>query len=63
MNTTIVMYSWKNVADALIKEEIVTITDGVYYITDINKLINYILEGKKWRDIELTDLYGNKKME
>lgn len=59
LNTPIVMYSWKNVADALIKEEIVTITDGVYYITDINKLINYILEGKKWSDIGLTDLYGN----
>ena len=30
-----------------------------YYITDMNKLLNYILEGKKWADIGLPMLYGN----
>ena len=58
LNTPIVIYSWGSVVDALIKEEIVTETDGVYYITDMNKLMNYILEGKKWSDIGLP-LYGN----
>ena len=58
LNTPIVIYSWDEVVDALIKENIVTETDGVYYITDMNKLFNYILEGKKWSDIGL-DLYGN----
>ena len=58
LNTPIVIYSWKDVVDALIKENIVTETDGVYFITDMNKLINYILEGKKWSDIGLTSLYG-----
>ena len=58
LNTPIVIYSWAKVVDALIKEGIVTETDGVYYITDMNKLINYILEGKKWSDIGLTNLYG-----
>lgn len=58
LNTPIVIYSWAPVVDALIKESIVTETDGVYYITDMNKLINYILEGKKWRDIGLNSLYG-----
>lgn len=58
LNTPIVIYSWKEVVDALIKENIVTETDGVYYITDMNKLINYILDGKKWSDIGLTNLYG-----
>ena len=57
LNTPIVIYSWKDVVDALIKEEIVTDRDGVYFITDMNKLMNYILEGKKWTDIGL-DLYG-----
>ena len=60
LNTPIVIYSWKAVADKLIAEGIVSIAeDGVYYITDMNKLINYILEGKSWSSIGLTDLYGN----
>lgn len=58
LNTPIVIYSWGKVVDALINEKIVTETDGVYYITDMNKLINYILEGKKWSDIGLSNLYG-----
>ena len=58
LNTPIVIYSWGKVVDALISESIVTETDGVYYITDMNKLINYILEGKKWSDIGLSNLYG-----
>ena len=59
LNTPIVIYSWKEVVNALIKEKIVTKEDGVYYITDMNKLIDYILNGKKWKDIGLKDLYGN----
>ena len=57
LNTPIVIYSWGEVVDALIKEKIVTETDGVYYITDMDKLITYRLEGKKWKDIGL-NLYG-----
>lgn len=59
LNTPIVIYSWKEVVNALIKEKIVTNEAGVYYITDMNKLIDYILNGKKWKDIGLKDLYGN----
>ena len=58
LNTPIVIYSWDKVVDALMQENIVTETDGVYYITDMTKLINYILEGKKWSDIGLNGLYG-----
>ena len=58
LNTPIVIYSWKEVVDALIKENIVTNNNGVYYITDMNKLIDYILTGKKWKDIGLNNLYG-----
>ena len=58
LNTPIVIYSWDEVVDALINEKIVTEQEGVYYITDMNKLLNYILEGKKWSDIGLTRLYG-----
>ena len=59
LNTPIVIYSWKDVVDSFIKEKIVTEKDGVYYITDMEKLLNYILQGKKWSDIGLTSLYGN----
>ena len=60
LNTPIVIYSWKEVADALMKEEIVKKDEeGVYYITNMNKLIEYILNGKTWQNIGLTDLYGN----
>ena len=58
LNTPIVIYSWKGVVEALTKENIVTETDGVYYISDMNKLISYILVGKKWQDIGLNNLYG-----
>ena len=58
LNTPIVIYSWGEVVDALAKENIVTKKDDIYFITDMNKLMDYILEGKKWSDIGL-DLYGN----
>jgi hypothetical protein len=59
LNTPIVIYSWAEVVDCLEAENIVTQKDGVYYITDMNKLLEYILEGKKWSDIGLDQLYGN----
>ena len=58
LNTPIVIYSWQKVVDALINEGIVSEVEGVYYISDMNKLMNYILEGKKWSDIGLPELYG-----
>lgn len=59
LNTPIVIYSWGEVVDALEKENIVTKSNNVYYITDMNKLLEYILQGKKWSDIGLNQLYGN----
>lgn len=58
LNTPIVIYSWDIVTDALIKENIVTLRDGVYYITDMEKLIQYIVEGKTWADIGFDQIYG-----
>ena len=58
LNTPIVIYSWDEVVKALMDQNIVTQTDGVYYITDMPKLIEYILDGKSWSDISLTKLYG-----
>lgn len=59
LNTPIVIYSWDTVVDALIEQKIVTEKDGIYYITDMPKLISYILEGKKWKDIGVDMLYGS----
>ena len=59
LNTPIVIYSWDTVVDCLIAENIVTLQDGTYYITDMNKLLSYILEGKKWSEIGLDKLYGS----
>ena len=59
LNTPIVIYSWAEVVDSLIAQNIVTQQDGVYYITDMNGLMNYILTSKKWSDIGLNKLYGN----
>ena len=59
LNTPIVIYSWDTVVDALMNENIVTEKGGVYYITDMDKLLNYILEGKTWKDIGLDSLYGS----
>ncbi len=58
LNTPIVIYSWQKVVDSLMKEGIVTEKDGVYYISNMNKLMQYILEGKSWADVGLTELYG-----
>ena len=58
LNTPIVIYSWKDVAEALINEKIVTKEDNVYYITDMNKLLENILNGKTWKEIGLPSIYG-----
>ncbi len=58
LNTPIVFYSWEPVVEALIKEKIVEKKDGIYYMTDPTKLINYMVQGKKWKDIGLNDLFG-----
>ncbi len=59
LSTPIVIYSWDKVVDKLIEQEIVTKRGELYYITNMNKLIDYILEGKKWSDIGLDSIYGS----
>lgn len=58
-NSPIVLYSWDIVADALIKENIVTIKDGIYFVSDLPRLVEFAVDGKKWSDIGLNQLYGN----
>jgi len=57
-NSPIVLYSWDIVTDALIRENIVTVRDSIYFITDLPRLIGLAVGGKKWADIGLSQLYG-----
>ncbi|KJR40884.1 hypothetical protein MCHI_003218 [Candidatus Magnetoovum chiemensis] len=58
-NSPIVLYSWDIVTKALIEHKIVEEMDKSYYIVDFPKLINLIVQGTKWTEIGLNDLYGN----
>ena len=53
LNTPIVIYTWDTMIGTLLNEKIITEHSGVYYITDMNKLLSYITEEKKWSDIGL----------
>lgn len=56
-NTPIVLYSHKNVADALEREGVVSQVDGVYY-ADMEKLTELMLNETTWSEIGLPELYG-----
>ena len=58
LNTPIVIYSWADVVDKFVEQGIVKEQGGVYYITDMSKLMSYILNSTKWSDIGLNQLYG-----
>lgn len=55
-STPLVIYSWMDVVDHLVAENVVTLDDDTYYISNPNKLFNYILNGKKWNEIGLKSL-------
>ena len=60
LNTPIVFYSWDKIVDALIANKLAEEKDGIYYVTDMEKLVDYILNGKKWSELGVTDdIYGN----
>ena len=60
LNTPIVFYSWDKIVDALIANKLAEEKDGIYYVTDMEKLVSYILNGKKWSELGVTDdIYGN----
>lgn len=57
-NTPIVLYSHKAVAEALMTDGTVTLSEGVYY-ADMQKLTEKITSGVTWADAGLPELYGN----
>ncbi|MEL7623869.1 MAG: hypothetical protein AAGU12_09800 [Clostridiales bacterium] len=58
LNTPVVIYSWDQVAEALINEGIVEVREGTYFIKDMKGLLTMIQEGRKWSDIGLTNVFG-----
>lgn len=58
LNTPIVLYTRRAVADALLAEGIAGETEGVCYV-DMEKLTEYIETDTAWADIGLSQLYGN----
>jgi len=60
LNTPIVFYSWDKIVDALIANKLVEEQNGVYYVTNMEKLVDYILNGKSWKELGVSDdIYGN----
>ena len=58
LNTPIVLYTRSAVAQAMIAEGIVSISDGVYSV-DMKKLVEAIESGTTWEEIGLSQLYGS----
>ncbi|MGD9684517.1 MAG: hypothetical protein AB7W16_25415 [Candidatus Obscuribacterales bacterium] len=58
-NSPLVLYSHKPIVDALIKEGIVAKQDETYYVVDFPKLIDYVRQGKTWKDIGLPMMAGS----
>jgi hypothetical protein len=61
-SSPIVIYSWKDIADALIKQGLVKQVSGTYYIVDMPKLVQLMEEGKTWSDVGVPSLYGKVKV-
>lgn len=56
-NTPIVLYTHKNVADALTQAGVVSERDGVFY-ADMKRLADLLETGTQWSEIGLNELYG-----
>jgi hypothetical protein len=49
--TPMVIASWKPIADILIENGIVQKDAGVYWISDMGKLLTFMASGTRWRDL------------
>jgi hypothetical protein len=62
LSSPVVIYSWKDIAEALTKQGLVKKVDSAYYIVDMPKLVKLMEEGKTWSDVGLPALYGKIKV-
>jgi len=58
LNTPIVVYSWKEVVDALERAGLAEERGGVWYLTGLAPLLDMIVAGAEWKDLGLEGLYG-----
>jgi hypothetical protein len=61
-NSPFVFYSWDVVVDALEREGLVQQVDGVYYVTDLARLVDMIVAERNWSDIGVNHVYGKMRI-
>lgn len=59
--TPMVIASWKPIADLLEENGIVKKQDGAWYVVDMPKLLVWMKEGKRWKDIPGNSVYPVNK--
>jgi hypothetical protein len=62
LSSPIVIYSWKDIADALVKQGIAKKINDAYFIVDMPKLVASMEAGKSWTDVGVPSLYGKVKV-
>lgn len=61
-NSPMVIYTWSEIADFLIKINVVQKRGDVFYITDMPKLVQMISDGTKWKDAGFDKVGGNARI-
>lgn len=59
--TPMVIASWKIIAEILEKNGIVQSREGIHYIVDLIKLLSFLPNGTKWKDLQGADRYPANK--
>ena len=59
--TPMVIASWKIIADILEANGVVSKKNGIYYIINMEKLFNLIIEKKRWNELEQSEKYPVNK--
>ncbi|MDD5036345.1 MAG: hypothetical protein PHE55_16490 [Methylococcaceae bacterium] len=59
--TPMAVASWKLIADILEANNIVRQREGVYYIIDLTRLLQFVIAEKRWSDLSKNEGYSVKK--
>ena len=63
VNSPLVIYSWRPVAEGLRKAGIVEQVNGAYFIVDTKKLLDAHINGVAWADVGVTALEGKARIQ
>ncbi len=61
-SSPIVIYSWTEVANALVKQGLAKKVGDVYFITDMPAFVKLMESGKTWGDVGVPSLFGKVKV-